>query len=54
MRQIAQYIKYLQSSKCTHRTVYSYKLIHMIISAFGVYKHDPVARLYSLGQHFEV
>ena len=31
------HIKYLQSSICTHRTVYSYILIHMIISAFGVF-----------------
>ena len=37
MRQVAQYIKYLQSSICTHRTVYSYKIIHMIISTFGVF-----------------
>ena len=37
MRNVAQYIKYLQSSICTHRTVYTYILIHMIISAFGVF-----------------
>ena len=37
MRQVAEYIKYLQSSICTHRAVYSYIIIHMIISAFGVF-----------------
>ena len=37
MRQVAQYIKYLQSSICTRRTVYSYTFIHIIISAFGVF-----------------
>ena len=37
MRHVAQYIKYLQSSICTHRIVYSHILIHRIISAFGVF-----------------
>ena len=37
MCQIAEYIKYLQSSICTHRAVYSYIIIHMTISAFGVF-----------------
>ena len=37
MRQVAENIKYMQSSICTHRAVYSYIIIHMIISAFGVF-----------------
>ena len=37
MRQVAEYIKYLQSSICTHRAVYSYIIIHLTISAFGVF-----------------
>ena len=39
MRQVADYIKYLKSSVCrrTHRAVYSYIIIHIIISAFGVF-----------------
>ena len=35
--QDAEYIKHLKSSICTHRAVYSYIIIHMIISAFGVF-----------------
>ena len=56
MRQVAQYIKYLQSSICTHRTVYSYILIntHDDTSVLCVCKHVPVARSYSLGPQFEV
>ena len=37
VRQVAECIKYLQSSICTHRAVYSYITIHMITSAFGVF-----------------
>ena len=37
MRQVAEYIRYLKSSICTHRAVYSYIVAHMIISAFGVF-----------------
>ena len=52
-RQGAEYIKYLQSSICTHRTVYSYIIIHYI-SVRRDCKHVPVARSYSLRQYFEV
>ena len=37
MRQVAKNTQYLQSSICTHRAVYSYIIIHMIISTFGVF-----------------
>ena len=37
MRQVAEYMKHLKSSICTHRAVYSYIIIYMIISAFGVF-----------------
>ena len=45
MRQVAEYIKYLQSSICIHRAVYSlYNNTHDNISAGRVCKHVPVAR----------
>ena len=37
MRQVAKCIEYLQSSICTQLAVYSYIIIHMIISASGVF-----------------
>ena len=40
LMEVADYIKYLQSPICTHRTdptVYSYIIKHVITSAFGVF-----------------
>ena len=38
VRQVAEYIKYLKISICTHQAVYSFIIIiHMIISAVGVF-----------------
>ena len=39
MRHVAEYITYLKSSICTHRAMYSHIIIHMIISAFGVFEN---------------
>ena len=45
MRQVAEFMKYLQSSIRTHRAVYSlYNNTHDYISARRVCKHVPVAR----------
>ena len=54
VRQIGEYIKDLQSSICTHRAVqsYIYNNTHDYLSVRRVCKHAPVARSYSLGQHF--
>ena len=56
MRQVAEYIKYLQSSiyVYTSHCVFVYNNTHDYISVRRVCKHVPVARSYFLGQHFEV
>ena len=55
MRQVAEYIKYMKSSICTnHVCVFIYNNTHDYISVRRVYKHVPVAQLYSQGQHFKV